>query len=54
MQTLTLNEDKLLEQLEEELKMLHIGEPAEMGLSQLLGNDGKHCTLTKECMPMCN
>ncbi|WP_083413135.1 lichenicidin alpha family lanthipeptide [Bacillus massilinigeriensis] len=24
------------------------------GLSSLLGNDGKFCTLTVECMPSCN
>lgn len=54
MQTQTLNQDKLLEQLEEELKMIQVGESAEMGLSKRLGNDGRFCTLTKECMPSCN
>ena len=29
-------------------------EPEMFGLSRLLGNNGRWCTITKECMPSCN
>ncbi|KAA8728467.1 lichenicidin alpha family lanthipeptide [Corynebacterium phocae] len=54
MQAQTKERDQLFAQLEDELRMLYIGEPTEMGLSNFLGNEGKYCTLTKECMINCN
>lgn len=54
MDTKTLNHAKMVHQLEEELKLLQFDNSIEMGLSDLLGNEGKFCTMTKECMPSCN
>lgn len=54
MSTLTLEYGALRDQLVEELKLIEVGESVEMGLSNWLGNDGRYCTLTKECMPSCN
>ena len=46
----------ILDELDKELEAQIIKElELEMfGLSRLLGNNGRWCTVTKECMPSCN
>lgn len=48
--------------LEEEMEKAYLNEVEDFenvnvsgaGLSSRLGNDGKYCTVTVECMPTCN
>lgn len=54
MSTQVLNRKALVDQLEGELKLLDGNDSVDMWLSNRLGNEGKYCTLTKECMPSCN
>ena len=46
----------ILDELDKELEAQIIKElePEMFSLSRLLGNNGRWCTITKECMPSCN
>lgn len=50
----TTFEDLVLDELERELNAQHVEvKDPQMGLSDWLGNEGKWCTLSIECMPSC-
>lgn len=53
--TTAIVEDRALLELDLELDAQILTDRSlQMGISNALGNEGKHCTLTVECMPSCN
>lgn len=56
MQTATkLSNKQILDEIGQELDLqMNESFEADMWLSRWLGNQGEHCTVTRECMPSCN